>query len=496
MKEANKRAYRMHMRFGAPLVLLFFAICFSGTVAVVERDLVQWEKPTTWSARLNDSITLDPIVAQAVAEPSTKGRVRAWPDDEHPTTEVGYSTPDGFRRHYVDRQTGAVLADSSTRLIYRIVQLHRNLLASGVLHVPGRLLVGLCGLMFLIMLSTGLWQHRSFRALVKTRWPRKPGARAVTLHRLSGLALLPFSAGLAITGAVLGLTLLLVGLGAQVGFDGDRDAAFEALGAQLGVKPPPDDIGPETPSRSVDATLAEHRDPSHGVVLIDVAHHGHAAASVTLQEVDHPWHITGHTRSREVSLVDGRLSSTVHHGPNRTAAASVILSLTPLHYATYGNAVVRWLYFAAGLALCAMIVGGLEVWRHRARGSRAARRCLAGCYGLVAATMLAGVVSRVLPPGNLDSAVTTVTLLGLWLAASVAFERSFVHRPRAVGSSVRLGFALVSLIVVAGSSLGWSWATRPTSVLVYDAVLLALGVVLLAFEKRARGSALRSSSSS
>lgn len=483
MSGNSKRAYGWHLAMGAPLVALFFVVCFSGTVAVVAGELRTWERPELWSLPTAEGTKLDPVTERAFAYENSEGNMFVAFDDDFAV--AGWSVPgQGFTWEFIASTTGETVAVDHSRVLGRVERLHTNLLGSGLFSLPGRLLVGFSGLAFLAMLSSGLWLHGSWRSLLKKRWPRQPRARAAFIHRWTGLGLVPFAVGIAATGAFVGLTFVLIGIGAQIGYGGDRDAAVEALGERLTGLEEAGEPGPVASPLNLDTLIERHRDADHVLEGIELRHWGHEDGVVVFQEKDTTWRVAGPSRIRVVSATTGELVETVEIAQTRTTIEAYILAIAPLHYATYGPAAVRWLYFLAGLALSAMVVLGLEVWRRRVPESGPARVSLAICLGLVAASLLSGVASRMLPAADPGHWTATLVFVGMWVGGTLAFDRALAARPQRMDVITLGGFAGVMLLAVVLSAASAPWADRPTLVIVVDAVYLALAVVFVLVARR------------
>ena len=230
-----------HSALGLAFAWLIYVVCLSGTAAVFANEFRRWEQPdgpTVHGSVSPESVAtaLAGAYAQALADTSA-----------HDVSILGPALT-GARLvvSYHDHRAGIEeiwLADAQGRLVMRarapwtefLTHLHINL------HLPrawGTFIVGLTGVALLSSLVSGLLAHpRVFKDAFALRWGGSRRLQEADLHNRLGVWGLPFHVVVSLTGAMLGLATLVVGVLALAAYEGDSEKAFATL---LGPRAGPD----------------------------------------------------------------------------------------------------------------------------------------------------------------------------------------------------------------------------------------------------------------
>ena len=116
------------------------------------------------------------------------------------------------------------------------------------LHLPrtwGKYLVGLTGVALFSSLISGLLSHpRIFKDAFSLRWGGSRRLQEADLHNRLGVWGLPFHVVVTVTGALLGLSSLIIGVLALAAYDGDRG---KAVGVLFGTPPGADETSAPVP---------------------------------------------------------------------------------------------------------------------------------------------------------------------------------------------------------------------------------------------------------
>lgn len=354
-----------HSALGLAFAALIYVVCLSGTISVFVQELQRWEQP---DAPLVDvTPTADAIsaavhagYAQALAEHAAHDVYVAGP----------LRTPGRFQVHYDDHERGIEgewLANEEGRLVARISapwsefigDLHMHL------HLPqtwGKYLVGLTGVALFSSLISGLLAHpRIFKDAFALRWGGSRRLQEADLHNRLGVWGLPFHVVVTVTGALLGLSSLIIGVLALAAYDGDRSKAVSVLfgpraGADETAAPVPD-VGAMI--RQINVVAA----PDEQFSSVFLQHIGTAGQSVQLG-MHVPGQIAFSTTYRFSG--DGKLLANPQQtetGPGRW----ILGALQPLHFGWYGGPAVKLLYGLLGIALTIVTSSGVAIWLARRR---------------------------------------------------------------------------------------------------------------------------------
>jgi hypothetical protein len=242
-----------------------------------------------------------------------------------------------------------------------------------VLHLPrawGGFIVGLTGVALLSSLVSGVLSHpRVFKDAFAFRWGGSKRLQEADLHNRISVWGLPFHVIVSLTGAFLGLTVIIVGVLALATFKGDTSKAY-ALFTGPRVK---DDPRPAAKVIDIAATLnaLQARYPDACAAYLYVEHPGETGqhASVNL--------ITEGRLSRgETVVVDGAGKILGEVGYESGSVGMRVLStMTPLHFGWFGGWPIKVAYLLLGLGLTAVTSSGVAIWlaRRRDKGRPAPR---------------------------------------------------------------------------------------------------------------------------
>ena len=238
-----------HSALGLAFAALIYVVCISGAIAVFLFELQRWEQPNAPLVATRRGRMRSP--PQCV--PATHRRARTMPRTIC-SSAVRYECPQRFRSRTTTMKRGNEgewLADEQGRLVTRtsapwsefIAELHMQL------HLPrtwGLYLVGLTGVALFSSLISGLLSHpRIFKDAFALRWGGSRRLQEADLHNRLGVWGLPFHVVVSVTGALLGLSSLIVGVLALAAYDGDRAKAVSVL---FGPAPGADESSAPSPT--------------------------------------------------------------------------------------------------------------------------------------------------------------------------------------------------------------------------------------------------------
>lgn len=516
-RDRRVRIYDAHSWTGITLGVFLFVVCFTGSLALFDHEIQTWEDPArrlvpttevtpvhplfeSWITSLPDGeITFVGLFYPSDAEPYYQGLVnfRATGDDE----------PLQFLRKQWDPQTGAELPARGDGLSTWLLDFHRDLMWPDFLggRQIGRGLVGIAGVIMLLSILTGVLTHRKILKEAFT-FRRKKSVRVKwkDAHNFIGIWSLPFSTVIAFTGAWLGIVALLLPITGLLVFKGDTEAV-----AAVVIGEPNDRSGVPAEMLSLDLVANRaHTDSGEFPSFVSIENWGDSTAEYLVQYEPDTELMT--YESERISGVTGeRLALTGLLEPS--ASTRVLAAITPLHYATYGGILLKFLYFALGISLSAMVALGNMVWierrAHSSEGSkspayyaRLARFTAGACLGVVVASV-AIFYADLLYAGDEARRIVTIgqTYFVAWLfvlLAAVAFQNTYqfvrgVLALAGIGLMILPGFAAIVHGQMPWALIAQGHAASPA----VDLTLLCLGLTCLAVAKRlprGRGTASRS----
>lgn len=361
-----------HSALGLAFAALIFIVCLSGTVAVFLNELYRWEQPDA-------PIVSGRLAPEAVAAALKAGQVQALADNSaHDMFLLGpYSGSARFSINYHDHETGAEghwLADESGRLVTRVKapwaefigDLHMSL------HLPrrwGLFLVGLTGVALLSSLISGLLSHpRIFKDAFALRWGGSRRLQEADLHNRLGVWGLPFHIAVPLTGALLGLSTLIVGVLALAAYNGNSEKAFATILGPLAGK---DETAAPLPDIAAMIRHVQASRPDAVFVSARLQHVGEAGQVVHLG-MSTPGHLTFSNSyyfdGAGKPLGDGGLET-------GSVGQQILGALQPLHFGWFGGMPVKLAYGVLGLALTIVTHSGVVIWlaRRRDKGRPAPR---------------------------------------------------------------------------------------------------------------------------
>ncbi|MFV3131895.1 PepSY-associated TM helix domain-containing protein [Niveispirillum sp. KHB5.9] len=461
-----------HSGLGLAFAAILYLVCLTGSIAVFAYELQRWENADL--SRL-DAVSPEAVQKAALAAVAATGEgvehvFITIPGAELPwlkiTTDVA-----GTHRDWIADADGALTEGGASPWTEFLTALHIHL------HLPrswGMFLVGLTGVALLSSLISGLLAHpRIFRDAFHLRLGGSRRLQEADLHNRIGVWALPFHVVVSLTGALLGLTTLIVGVLGLAVFQGDTEKVYA-----LFVPPHPADDPRPAPMLDLVpmfAELSRHTDGRiESIFLEHPTEMGGAALFNVDDGSDRLAHTDAYTFDREGKLffskraVDGNVGE------------GIISSLGTLHFGWFGGGLVKIAYGLLGFGLTYMAMNGVTIWlaRRRDKGRPAPgweRVWAATVWGQPLALTGAAVAVLAMPAATPQSALLIwggLTLAALSAAAFLSAE--IVSRwGRLLSGLLLLVLALGHVLLRMGPGadpMGW----------VINAVLLITGALLLA----------------
>lgn len=485
----TKSVLGAHTWLGLVFGALIYLVCVSGTLSVLLDEFKLWEAPNAPRVE-KASPALLARVAQTVfpiaqAEGLDHDLFITAPTPELPWLRVFAQGPhDGpgpqRQREWLADADGQLHPHAPAHWSQFLRDHHYRL------HLPapwGAYTVGIIGTLLLASLISGVLAHRRIlRDAFRLRWGGSRRLSNADLHNRIGVWALPFHLIVSLTGSLLGLAGLIIGVLAFVAYGGDQDKAIAAL---LGPQPtgnhapaPLPDIAPmvqyilgQVPGAEPTMVIYQDAGTAGQVVRITTAEPRHLARN-------EGWAFDGEGRLLEkAGFTDG------------TVGMRIYGMITPLHFGTYGGIGLKLIYAVLGTGLTVVVAAGISMWlaRQRERG-RPAPRTEKAWAALVWGQILAYAVPSLVALGYVAAgqAAPVALLLGVYWALTLGLcalapwapdDRTVARHLRAAG-----GLALVAVAVWHGST----WPGQPVTGILIDLALLAGAAALLWPALRAR----------
>ncbi len=356
----------LHTCFGITFSVILFAVFWTGTLTVFDKEIDQWMKPEL-RIPITDNVSLDEVVLPRLAELDLLPLSAVWigmPRERVPVIRLHYKDANGkAHEEGLHPRTGEVLdltdSDAGSEFFFRF---------HFMLHIPGILgyyIVGLSALAMMTLVVSGIFIHRKIFQEFFTFRPQKKTRRAVLdFHNLTSVVALPFHFIIPFSGLLILITSYFP-WSMAVPFEGDikqLDAKLAAYEKPV-IKPanePGDPVG--TLDRYIDRANSIWRaqegegtsDPdwvaifnvndAKTYVVVERFFANHRVALGPDQVVFDP---------NNGEMIDQFKPLPIHAASNW---------LEGLHWIQFDHWPLRWLYFLAGLSGCIMIGSGLVFW--------------------------------------------------------------------------------------------------------------------------------------
>ncbi|WP_443971407.1 PepSY-associated TM helix domain-containing protein [Sphingobium sp. CR28] len=350
-----------HSGLGLAFATLLYLICLTGTIAVFANEFYRWENP---DAERMESVSADAVhAAYRAAIDRAEGPVEhvyvLMPSHDRPWPTVRVDTEDGTRTTWIFDSAGRITGELRESWTHFLTRLHINL------HLPqswGIFIVGLSGVALLSSLISGLLAHpRIFRDAFHLRLGGSRRLQEADLHNRIGVWALPFHVTVSLTGALLGLSTVIIGAIGLAVFQGDTAKVY----AIFTPPHPAEDARPAPPLdlRPLFAKVAE-RAPGAPISYL-VVEHPTEQGTAAMFEVEND---TSRIASSDVYAFDR--AGTLYYqqqAAQNNIGQQILGSLGPLHFGWFGGGIVKIAYALLGLGLTYLAAGGVHIWLARRR---------------------------------------------------------------------------------------------------------------------------------
>ncbi|WP_404710209.1 PepSY-associated TM helix domain-containing protein [Sphingomonas sp. MMS24-J13] len=463
-----------HSILGIAFAAMIYIVCLSGTLSVFMRDFERWEQPDVPVMRaVSDTATARAIEAMGRRAGPEKSFYVSLPSADLPRLILS-SGGDADDETWIADKDGRLAVEQEAPWTDFITELHAQLhLAKGW----GRFIVGLTGVALLSSLISGVLAHpRILRDAFHLRLGGSRRLEQADLHNRLGVWPLPFHLLVSLTGALLGLSTIIVGVLALLMFRGDTSKVY----ALLSAAPAAVDARP-APMPNVAMLLATVRElaPEARAKQISISHWGRQDMRFEVSAA----------RPRLIAAQDSMIFDAAgdivaeKHPAGLTVGEKILGSLGQLHFGWFGGVPIRIAYGLLGLALCVVTSSGISIWLARRRdkgrsGPGWERLWAAVSWGQPVAIAATATIALILPARVSASLlipawVALTLLLPIGAAAAVTTTAAALAR----WARVVTGLLLCTIVAVHGAT--WLQKARDPAGFVIDIVALGAAILLV-----------------
>lgn len=413
--ETVRSVLSSHSVLGLAFAAVIYLVCLTGTIAVFAPDLQRLEIPgTPVATHLSDEAAARALTDAARQVPADASLYLTMPSPaKEGATLVGYKAD--FERNWAVAEDGTL---SSLDAVWTEFLIYLHI----CLHLPrswGGFIVGLTGVALLSSLVSGILAHpRVVRDAFHLRLGGSRRLQEADLHNRLGVWALPFHFTLALTGALLGLSTLIVAVLALLLYRGEMDKVYA-----LFLDPPPPVDARVVPMPDLAALIAQARARMPGTTpdSIMVERPGRADMRISV-----------HGRQAKLLVPQDEVQfdargKAIHeeHPKDMVVGTRVLGGIGQLHFGWFGGLPVRIAYGLLGVALCVVTSSGVTIWlaRRRDRGRPAPqweRIWAAVCWGQPLVLALTAILAFFAPAAPLTGAWLALTVLSIAAAALVS----------------------------------------------------------------------------
>ncbi len=448
----------LHTWTGLVTGWILFFVFVTGTAGYVDDEITRWMQPelplSIKAERRDDARTIDLALKrlEQVAPNARKWTINlphygieprgeqglsiAWQELPRRTGEFGLRG-----RENLDATTGQVQpeieprATGGGRTLYRMHYLLRYMPSNVAI-----MLVGMCTMLMLLAVITGVITHKKIFSDFFTFRPRKGQRSWLDAHNVVSVMSLPFFLMITYTGLVFFAFNYMPAARDTIFSENPRSFFRELRGLNIVYEP----VTPPRISLSQLKDKVENEWRYGAVSTIELSNpKGQTPFVEFLPAIASGVNLINR-QGETYSAVDG---TKVERSDLPSGAANARGTLVSLHEGNFANWWLRWLYFISGLLGCAVIGTGLVLWTVKRRTQHQKRSAKAGDQSLSARFDAAGL--------RLVEILNAGTLAGLPLGVAGYF---WANRLLPVAIAERASWEVNVLFIL------WGWALLYASV--------------------------------
>ncbi len=365
-----RRWYLVHKWSSIVSTMFLLMLCVTGLPLIFHDEIeaatgTDWEAPLAGAPSAQGGVPLDRIVATALSQqPGDVPLFMGFSQDSAlltVTTGPAADVPgDAMTLLYFDRATGRALGPVEDGGVMDVLlQLHTDLF----LGLPGMLLLGVMGLLFVVALISGVVLYAPFMRRLRfgtLRRQRAARVRRLDEHNVLGILTLAWALVIGVTGAINAFADPLT--------DHWRDGELAAMTATYAGSPPL----PAERYGSLDTAMASAQDALPGLAPQFIGFPGGAWSSGHHYAIffQGATPLTRHLLTP--ALVDARTGELTDSRQMPLLNQALMLS-KPLHFGDYGGLPLKLIWAVLTLATIWVLITGIILWLRRDAGHIEAR---------------------------------------------------------------------------------------------------------------------------
>lgn len=430
-----------HSGLGLAFAAILYLVCLTGAIAVFTNEFQRWENPGAprMATLSGDAVHAAYRAAIARADGTVEHVLVMMPNADRPWPMLRVDTEGGAQTTWIADAEGRIAGEMRQGWTKFLTRLHINL------HLPqswGIFIVGLTGVALLSSLISGLLAHpRIFRDAFHLRLGGSRRLQEADLHNRIGVWALPFHVIVSLTGALLGLSAIIVGAIGFAVFAGDSAKVYAIF-----VPPHPAEDARPAPPLDLRPLFAKVAERTPGRIDYLVVEHPMEQGAAALFEVE-----DGSSRLASADSYAFDRTGRLYHeqkAARNNVGQQILGSLGQLHFGWFGGGAVKIAYGLLGVGLAYLAAGGVTIWlaRRRDKGRPAPgweRVWTATIWGQPLALTGAALLALFTP--------SVAVLIGVWGVVSLmAVSAAALLQPVALS---RIGRAGTGLLLVALAAL-------------------------------------------
>lgn len=437
-----RASLKAHSGLGLFTAALLYLVCITGVISVFYPDIERWEQ-----ANISEPQDYDPAIVQKALEnllawhkqtnPDAKPFEDIWvnlPTVEMPRFSVGGQIAPIEAQFFVNAD-GSLGEKVDHEWTHFIVKLHYALTIPGIW---GMVLVGVIGMILVGMVISGIAAHPTiFKNAFSLRINRGVRQQQVDLHNRIGAWSTPFILAIAITGALIGLSQILLFAFASTFYKGDTTAITNAL-----FMPHPEPTKVAAPFMDVAPVLKTFSEKHTNLLPYYFSIH---FPETTAQTLEIGAYLPDRLVWYEAFQFNSEGNQVKHLGwSDGDVGTQIYASTYRLHFGHFGGLPIKILYALLGLGMTYLCVTGMNIWFRRQQQAgnfhpKVERSWIAVVWGFPVAIALSLLV---------DHWWSTQLIAVFWISSLIIFITAFfIKEPRKFSLILRLTLVTVLTLV-------------------------------------------------
>ncbi|WP_345822585.1 PepSY-associated TM helix domain-containing protein [Methylobacterium fujisawaense] len=350
----------LHTWSGLVVGWILFAVFVTGTASYYRTEISQWMRPELRYGRTFGPAELAAAADRGVAYLQAHARgARTWfitlPRPEMPVLELFWRTGPGRPPGHIllDPDTGALAAVRETRGGDFLYRFHFEL---SLPPLWGRWIVGICAMIMLVALISGVITHRRIFVDFFTFRRRADQRGWLDAHNVTGVLALPFHLMITYTGLIT-LSVMYMPWGLNAAYRGDTQRYYVESGQITAPRPPTGSAGELAPVGPMVVTaISKIAQPLERLTIVNPRD----ANSTVVAVFEEPYGLSHQNPQIAFNGPTGQIVE-IRAGDLGPATAT-FTTMVGLHEAHFAGPALRALFFLSGLSGCAMVATGLVLW--------------------------------------------------------------------------------------------------------------------------------------